>query len=139
VLHCKGHNSSIRSATEVNEHLMERLFDKISNRSSPTSISRQQGLQIIKTFCHYFCWVLQLRLKLVIHTWDQAQVGAQPRRWRTLKRYPRTSSSLATTIGGKQGRPSQIGGPTQDKFESISGSQVKQTPGSHTDSVFDDS
>jgi hypothetical protein len=29
VLHCEGHNSSIRSAIEVNEHLMERLFDKL--------------------------------------------------------------------------------------------------------------
>ena len=39
VLHYEGHNSSIQSAIEVNEHLMEILFDKISNRSSPTSIS----------------------------------------------------------------------------------------------------
>ena len=39
VLHCKGHNSSIQSAIEVNEHLMERLFDKLSNRFGPTSIS----------------------------------------------------------------------------------------------------
>jgi hypothetical protein len=38
VLHWKGHNSSIRSAIEVNEHLMESLFDKLSNRSGPTSI-----------------------------------------------------------------------------------------------------
>jgi len=34
-----------------------------------------------------------------------------PRRWRTLQRCPRTSYSLATTLGGKQGRPSQVGGP----------------------------
>jgi hypothetical protein len=40
VLHCEGHKSSIRNAIEVNEHLMERLFDKISNRSGLTSISR---------------------------------------------------------------------------------------------------
>jgi hypothetical protein len=39
VLHWEGHNSSIRSAIEVNEHLMESLFDKLSNRSGPTSIS----------------------------------------------------------------------------------------------------
>jgi len=36
VLHCEGHNSSIWSVIEVNEHLMERLFDKISNRSGLT-------------------------------------------------------------------------------------------------------
>jgi hypothetical protein len=38
VLHCEGHNSSIRSVIEVNEHLMKRLFDKLSNRSGRTSI-----------------------------------------------------------------------------------------------------
>jgi hypothetical protein len=70
VLHCEGHNSSIQSAIEVNEYLMESLFDKLSNGSSPTSISHWQGLQIIETFCHYFCRVLQRRRGLVIPTWD---------------------------------------------------------------------
>jgi hypothetical protein len=70
VLHCEGHKSSIRSASEVNEHLIERLFDKISNRSSPTSISCQQGLQIIVMSCRYFCRELRHRCGLVIHTWD---------------------------------------------------------------------
>jgi hypothetical protein len=70
VLHWEGHNSSIRSAIEVNEHLMERIFDKLSNRSGPTSISHWQGLQIIETFCRYFCRVLRCRRRLVIHTWD---------------------------------------------------------------------
>ena len=41
VLHWEGHNSSIQSAIEVNENLMEILFDKLSNRSGPTSISRR--------------------------------------------------------------------------------------------------
>ena len=68
VLHSEGHNSSIRSAIEVNEHLIERLFEKLSNRSGPTSISHRQGPQIIKTFCRYFCRVLQRRRGLVIHT-----------------------------------------------------------------------
>jgi hypothetical protein len=70
VLHCEGHNSSIRSAIEVNEHLMERLFDKLSNISGLTSMSYWQGLQIIETFCPYFCRVLRRRHGLVIHTWD---------------------------------------------------------------------
>jgi hypothetical protein len=70
VLHCEGHNSSIRSAIEVNEHLMKRLFDKLSNRSSHTSISCQKGLQIIVTICRYFCRELRRRHELVIHTWD---------------------------------------------------------------------
>jgi hypothetical protein len=69
VLHWEGHNSSIRSAIEVNEHLMES-FDKLSNRSSPTLISHWQGLQIIETFCGYFYRVLRCRRGLVILTWD---------------------------------------------------------------------
>jgi hypothetical protein len=44
VLHWERHNSSIRSAIEVNRHLMESLFDKLSNRSGPTSISHRQGI-----------------------------------------------------------------------------------------------
>jgi hypothetical protein len=49
---------------------MERLFDKLSNRSGPTLILRQQGLQIIMTSCRCFCRELQRRRGLVIHTWD---------------------------------------------------------------------
>jgi hypothetical protein len=70
VLHWEGHNSSIRSAIEVNEHLMKRLFDKLSNRFGPTSISHWQGLKIIETFWRYFYRVLRRRRRLVIHTWD---------------------------------------------------------------------
>jgi hypothetical protein len=68
VLYWKGHNSSIWSAIDVNEHLMESLFNKLSNRSGPTSISHCQGLQIIKIFCHYFYRVIRCRRGLVIHT-----------------------------------------------------------------------
>jgi hypothetical protein len=78
VLHCEGHNSSIRSAIEVNEHFMERLFDKLSNRSGSTLISHRQGLQIIKIFYHYFCWELQHHRELVIHTWDPGPSGNTP-------------------------------------------------------------
>ena len=42
--HCQRHNLVIRSAIEVHELLIERLFDKLSNKSSPTSISHRQGL-----------------------------------------------------------------------------------------------
>jgi hypothetical protein len=55
VLHWEGHNSSIWSAIEVNEHLMESLFDKLSNRSGLISISLRQGFKIIKILCRYFC------------------------------------------------------------------------------------
>jgi hypothetical protein len=78
VLHWEGHNSSIRSAIEVNEHLIESLFDKLSNRSGPISISHWQGLQIIKTFCRYFCRVLQRRHGLIIHTWDPGPSWSTP-------------------------------------------------------------
>jgi hypothetical protein len=78
VLHWEGYNSSIRSAIEVNEYLMEILFDKLLNRSSPTSISHWQGLQIIKRFCCYFCRVLRHRRGLVIHTWDPGPSWSMP-------------------------------------------------------------
>jgi hypothetical protein len=78
VLHWEGHNSSIQSAIEVNENLMESLFDKIPNRSGPTSISHWQGLQIIETFCRYFCQVLRRRRRLVIHTWDPGPSWSMP-------------------------------------------------------------
>ena len=70
VPHWEGHNSSIRSAIEVNEHLMENLFDKISNRSGPISISRRKGLQITNIFCRYFWRELHCRHGLVRHPWD---------------------------------------------------------------------
>jgi hypothetical protein len=78
VLHWKGHNSSIRSAIEVNEILMENLFDKLSNISGPTSISHWQGLQIIETFYHYLCRVSRRRHGLVIHTWDPGPSWSTP-------------------------------------------------------------
>jgi hypothetical protein len=70
VFHWEGHNSSIRSAIEVNAHSMESLFDKLSNRSGPTLILCQQGLQIINTCCDYFCQELRHHHGFVIHPWD---------------------------------------------------------------------
>jgi hypothetical protein len=80
VLHWEDRNSSIRSVIEFNEHLMESLFDKVSNRSSLTSISHWQDLQIIETFCHYFCQVLRRRRGLVIHTWDPGPSWSMPKK-----------------------------------------------------------
>jgi hypothetical protein len=74
VLHWEDHNSSIQSAIEVNEYLM----DKLSNRSGPTSISHWQGLQIIEAFCRYFCWVLRRHRRFVIHTWDPSPSWSMP-------------------------------------------------------------
>jgi hypothetical protein len=79
VLHCKGHNSSIWSAIEINEHLMESLFDELSNISGPTLISHWQDLKIIETFCHYFSRVLRRRHGLVIHTWDLGPSWSTPK------------------------------------------------------------
>ena len=81
VPHWEGHNSSIRSAIEVNEHLMESLFHDISNRSGSISISRQQGLQIIMTSRHCFCWAQQRRRGLVIHTWDPGPSWSTPQKY----------------------------------------------------------
>ena len=49
---------------------MESLSDNLSNKSSPTSISHRQGLQIIKTFRHYFCRELRRCHGPNIHPWD---------------------------------------------------------------------
>jgi hypothetical protein len=65
VLHWEGHNSSIRSAIEVNEHLMEILFDLV-----PPQYHIGKASKSFETFCHYFCRVLRRRRGLVIHTWD---------------------------------------------------------------------
>jgi hypothetical protein len=78
VHHWEGHNSSIRCAIEVNEHLMESLFDKLSNIFGPTSILHWQGLQIIKTFYSYFYRELRRRHGLVIHTWDPGPSWSTP-------------------------------------------------------------
>ena len=78
VLHWKVHNSTIRSAIEVNELLLESLFDSLSNGLGPNSISHRQGLQIIKSFCRYFWQVQWRRRGLVIHTWDPGPSWSTP-------------------------------------------------------------
>ena len=76
VPHWEGHNSSIRSAIEVNEHLMESLFDKLSNRSGPISISQQQCHQIIKTWCCCFCRELHHHGLIFNRLWSASRSGA---------------------------------------------------------------
>jgi hypothetical protein len=119
VLHCEGHKSFVRSAIEVHEHLMERLFDKLSNRSSSTSISCQQSFQIIVTSCHCFCRELRYHCRLVIHTWDPDPSWIMPQED---GEHPRDAQGRPT-FGGNQGRPTQVGGLIHVKFESISGSR----------------
>ena len=80
VNHCEGHNSVIRCAIKVHELVMESLFDNLSNRSGPTSISHRKGLQIIKSFCHCFCRELYRRHGLVVHTWDPGPSWRTPHR-----------------------------------------------------------
>jgi hypothetical protein len=76
----EGHNSSIRSAIEVNKHLMESLFDNLSNRSGPISISHRQGLQITNIFCRYFWQELHCRHGLLDILGTQAQVRTRPKK-----------------------------------------------------------
>jgi hypothetical protein len=78
VPHWEGHNSSIRSAIEVNEHLIESLFDKLSNRSGPISISCRKGLQITNIFCRYFWRELHCRHGLVRHPRDSGPSWSTP-------------------------------------------------------------
>jgi len=70
MLHWEGHNSSIRSAIAVNEHLMESLFDNLLNRSGPISISHRQSHQIIKTCYRCFYRELHRHHGLIFHPWD---------------------------------------------------------------------
>ena len=78
MLYWKGHNSSIQSAIVVNEHLIESLFDKLSNRSGLTLISHWQGHQIIKTCCHCFCQELHRHHGIVFHPWDPGPSWSTP-------------------------------------------------------------
>ena len=75
--HCKRHNLVIRSAIEVHELLIEILFDKLSNKSGPTSISCRKGLQIINTF-HCFCRELRRCHGPNIHPWDPGPSRSMP-------------------------------------------------------------
>ncbi|KAG0525046.1 hypothetical protein BDA96_06G021800 [Sorghum bicolor] len=75
----EGHNSSIQSAIEVNEYLMESLFSKISNRIDITSISHQQDLQIIKTRADISIEYYDIVVGLAInHRWDLGPSGSTP-------------------------------------------------------------
>ena len=76
VFYFEGHNSSIQSAIDVHDHLMESLFDMLSNKSDLTSISCRQGLQIIKICCYKFCRVLRCRCGPVNRLWDPSPSGS---------------------------------------------------------------
>jgi hypothetical protein len=126
VLHWEGHISCIWRVIEVNKRLMEILFDKLSNRSGPhlniTSARSPNHHDMMLLFLPGAMsspWACYSPLR------PQPKLELSPTIWRTSQRCPRTSSpfSSATTLGDKQGRPSQIGGPIHVKFKSISGSR----------------
>ena len=50
-----------------------------------------------------------------------------PNMWRGVKRWPRTSSTLATSLGGQRGRPTQVGGLIGFDFVSVSDSTTART------------
>jgi hypothetical protein len=58
---------------------MERVFDKLSNRSSLNVISYRQGLQFIPTISYRFCQVLRQYHGLVIHPWDLGPSWSMPK------------------------------------------------------------
>ena len=76
VLYWEGHNSSIRNEIEVNEHLIESLFDKLSNRSSSTSISHRLGFQIVIIFYRCFCQELLYHHGHVFYPLDPSPSGS---------------------------------------------------------------
>ena len=123
--HCKGHNTVIRSAIEVHELLMESLFDKISNRSGPTSIFGRQDLQIIKTFCRCFCGKLHRRYGLVIHSWDPGLS------WSTPKEGGRRHTKESLGCPSPWPTLQKVSKGVQAKLEaqSVSSSSLFRTPG----------
>ena len=77
LFHWEGHNSFIQSEFEVNEHLMESLFDKILNGSGLTSRSHWHDLQTIMISCRYLCQKL-CRRGPDIHPWDPGPSWSTP-------------------------------------------------------------
>jgi hypothetical protein len=142
VLHCEGHNSSIRSAIEVNEHLTESLFDKLSNRSSPISISHCQGLKIVKILCHYFCQELHCRHGLLAILGTLAQVGAHPKEMENSPRKPLDILLFGHHLRrlARMSKPSRRPSPIRVRvcFILLDQSALERTPRTHPDSVFDD-
>jgi hypothetical protein len=65
VLHWEGHNSSIPSTIEVNEHLMESLIDLVPHQYHIGKASKSS-----RHSAAIFCRVLRRHRGLVIHTWD---------------------------------------------------------------------
>ena len=57
---------------------------------------------------------------LVIHNWDPGPSWSTPHEMENMsKKSLWTSSTLATSLGGQQGRPTQVGGPIDVDFESV--------------------
>jgi hypothetical protein len=78
LLHCNEHNYFIWNAIEVNKHLMENLFDKLSNGSSLTSRLRWECLKTIRTSHRNFYQELHHRHRLDIHPWDPGPSWSMP-------------------------------------------------------------
>jgi hypothetical protein len=140
VLHWKGRRSSIWSAIEVNEHLMERIFDKLSSRSGPTLRSHWQGLQIIMIICYYFCWVLRRSLCLSCKFGTLAQVGACPKYLVSTLNMYKDVLHLGRLLRRPARKSSWRPNPCQvcAHLEIQEQLAVKRTPRTHTDSVFND-
>lgn len=118
---------------EVNEYLMQSLFDNLSNGSIPTSISRWQDLQIIMIICCCFCQVLRCCRGLVIHLCYPAKkppLGPWPKFWHAQRRWRTHQGSLGLLPLGHFLRMSSLS-PSRTQQQSV----VKRTPRSHMDSI----
>jgi hypothetical protein len=90
--------------------LMSFQIDLLSSQYHISKASKPS-----RYFCRCFCRELHYYHGLVIHPWDIGPSGSTPQGTHQGSLW--MSSSLATTLGGQQGRPSQAGGPVQFKFE----------------------
>lgn len=63
-------NVLIQREFEIHENLMEGLFDKISNGSSLTLRSHNQGHQTIITSYRCFSWVMHCRCGPYVYLWE---------------------------------------------------------------------
>ena len=75
----------------------------------------------------YKCVITMSSRACYPHMGPRPKLEDAPNMWRRLKRWPRTSFPLATTLGDQQGRPSQGGGPNRFNFESDSESKSSST------------
>jgi len=86
-------------------------------------------LSLFACRCKYFSKCKSIKVAMSSSRACYSQLGPwsklehNPWRWRTRQESLWTSSTLATSLRGKQGRPTQVGGPIEFELESVSDSR----------------